>query len=322
MIEIKNLTRIYEYHEKTAGLNESIKALFKRKIMKKVAVDNFNLSVQKGEFVGLIGPNGAGKTTLIKMMTGIIRPTSGEITVAGYKPEELKDDFKKKYAVVMGQKSQLWWDLPACDSFLLNKEIYNIDAATYQKKVDYFVDLFEVKEQLNVQVRKLSLGQRMKMEIIASLLHDPEMIFLDEPTIGLDVIAQKQMRKFLKQINKETGVTIILTSHYMEDIKTLCDRVVIISKGSKIFDDTYEKLAEKQGSLKLIKVTFENPIDPSQFDFENTVECSSYKLEIKVDKKEVKSFVAHLFDTYEVEDISIEEEDIADTIEKFYNESR
>ncbi|WP_343064228.1 ABC transporter ATP-binding protein [Alkalicella caledoniensis] len=183
--------------------------------------------------MGLIGPNGAGKTTLIKMLTGIIAPTSGEISVLGYTPNDLKNEYKRQYAVVMGQKSQLFFELTAADSFLLFKEIYNIPDREYRKNLEYFIELFGVEKYLNVQVRTLSLGERMKMELIAALLHNPKILFLDEPTIGLDAMAQKQIRGFLKQVNMGKKTTIILTSHYMEDIKSLCKRCVVVNGGQR-----------------------------------------------------------------------------------------
>jgi len=320
IIEVKNLTRDYEYFEKDPGLKGAFKVLFSKKKRKKRAVNELSFTMKKGEFIGLIGPNGAGKTTLIKMMTGIIKPTSGSVQVAGYTPSQLKNDFKKKYAVVMGQKSQLWWDLPAIDSFHLNKEIYQINEADFNTRLEHLIELFDVKDCLNQQVRKLSLGQRMKMEIIASLLHGPEILFLDEPTIGLDVIAQKQMRHFLQKINSETGVSIILTSHYMEDIKHLCDRVIIINEGQKVFDDEYNQLLKNNGDFKILHVTFDD-----LEDFTDTVEGeilskAPYKVSVKLPKSKVNGFIRSTFEKYAIDDISIEDEDISDVIEKIYKE--
>lgn len=210
---------------------------------------NFDLEIEEGEFIGLIGQNGAGKTTLIKMLTGIIQPSQGEISVFGYKPYELKDEFKKNYSVVMGQKSQLWWDLPAIDSFLLNKELYEINDEDYKKNLSFLVELLGVEKLLKIQVRNLSLGERMKMELILALLHNPSILFLDEPTIGLDVIAQKQIRQFLKEINKEKGITIILTNHYMEDIKYLCDRAVVVRNGTNFWFTKVDNIYKLENEL-------------------------------------------------------------------------
>ncbi|MGN0394327.1 MAG: ATP-binding cassette domain-containing protein [Coprococcus sp.] len=244
IIETKNLTKTYKRFVKKEGLRGSIQGLFKREYEEKQAVNGIDLSINEGEFVGLIGPNGAGKTTLIKMLTGIIAPTSGSIDVIGFYPNDMKKEFKMQYAVVMGQKSQLFMELTVNDTLRLFKEIYEMPEDEYQKTKEYFVELFGVQELMNVQVRTLSLGERMKMELIVALLHSPKILFLDEPTIGLDVIAANQIRSFLKEINKEKGTTILLTSHYMEDIKTLCDRTVVINHGSKLYDGGTKEMFE------------------------------------------------------------------------------
>ena len=226
IIETIELSKIYKRYKKQEGIAGSIKGLIKREYEEKIAVSNMNIAIKKGEFVGMIGPNGAGKTTLVKMLTGIIAPTSGCVNVLGYYPNDLKNEFKQQYAVVMGQKSQLFFELTANDTLHLFKEIYGIPEDEYQKNKEYFIELFGVKDLMDVQVRTLSLGERMKMELMVALLHNPKVLFLDEPTIGLDVVASKQIRKFLKEVNEEKKTTIILTSHYMEDIKTLCKRSI------------------------------------------------------------------------------------------------
>ncbi|HEY5561515.1 MAG TPA: ATP-binding cassette domain-containing protein [Clostridiaceae bacterium] len=317
-ITTKGLTKIYEIIEKEEGVKGSIRNLFKKKKLEKIAIKNFDLQIEEGEFIGLIGPNGAGKTTLIKMLTGIIYPTFGEVSVLGYKPMEGKDSFKKNFAVVMGQKSQLWWDLPAIDSFKLNKEIYGISEIEYRKKLSYFTELLQIEDILKVQVRNLSLGERMKMEFIAALLHNPKIIFLDEPTIGLDSIAQKEIRKFLKDLNENLGVTIILTSHYMEDIQHLCKRCVIVNHGEKIYDGSFEALLEKYNEYKTIVISF--PVYTEiKTDIEGEwIEKSPYKAVIKVKKSLVKSTLQSLMMNYDIEDISILEEEIGSVIEKMY----
>lgn len=242
IINTTNLVKKYRRYKKKEGIRGSIASLWKRDYEEKIAVDHIDLSIKEGEFVGLIGPNGAGKTTLIKMLTGIIAPTEGTIDVLGYYPNDLKNEFKKQYAVVMGQKSQLFFELTVNDTLRLFKEIYEIPEEEFQENKKYFVSLFGVGELMDVQVRTLSLGERMKMELIVALLHNPRILFLDEPTIGLDAVASKQIRKFLKEINEEKGTTIILTSHYMEDIKALCRRTVVINHGIKIYDGSTDEL--------------------------------------------------------------------------------
>lgn len=245
IISTENLVKKYRRYKKREGIRGSIASLWKREYEEKVAVNQLNLTVEEGEFIGLIGPNGAGKTTLIKMLTGIIAPTEGRIEVLGYYPNDLKNEFKKQYAVVMGQKSQLFFELTVNDTLRLFKEIYEIPEEEFQTNKNYFVDLFGVKELMDVQVRTLSLGERMKMELIVALLHNPKLLFLDEPTIGLDAVASKQIRRFLKEINEEKGTTIILTSHYMEDIRALCKRTVVINRGMKIYDGDTDELFER-----------------------------------------------------------------------------
>lgn len=317
-IKADNLTRIYKYSEKQPGLKGSIKALFYKKQKEKIAVDSFSFEVEEGEFLGLIGPNGAGKTTLVKMLTGIIQPSSGSITVMGYNPSKLTNEFKKKYALVMGQKSQLWWDLPAMDSFLLNKEIYEIPSDVFKRNLDYFIEVFDVKKLLNTQVRRLSLGERMKMELISCLLHDPKVLFLDEPTIGLDAVAQKQIRQYLKKVNEEKKITIILTSHYMEDIKHLCKRVVVINQGKKLYDGFYDSIIKKYSDYKVLNLIFENPMALKLDTKYNCNFITPHKVEIKVHKDEVQRCLNDILSQYDVNDISIEDEDIVDIISKIY----
>jgi ABC-2 type transport system ATP-binding protein len=313
-----NLTKVYYTFQKEEGLKGSIKSLFKKKKAAKTAVDNFDLTIDEGEFIGLIGPNGAGKTTLIKMLTGIIHPSSGSLSVHGYTPYELKDSFKKNYAVVMGQKSQLWWDLPACDTFLLNKEIYGIPEDEYRKNLSFFTELLNIKDLMNIQVRNLSLGERMKMELVSSLLHNPRILFLDEPTIGLDAVAQKQIRQFLKDINETHKVSIILTSHYMEDIRHLCKRTVVINHGKKIYDGSLDSLIDSYQFHRTISVSFETATDFKMDCNAQWLEKNPYKVVFKVNKSEAKSVLQTIMTNYDVNDINIEEEDIGSVVERIY----
>ena len=319
IISTSNLTKSYKRYEKEEGLKGSIKSLFKRQFIMKDAVDNFSIDIRKGEFVGLIGPNGAGKTTLVKMLTGIIAPTSGDITVLGYYPNKLQNEYKKQYAVVMGQKSQLFFELTPSDTFVLFKELYNIPDKIYKENIEYFIDLFDIKDLLNVQVRTLSLGERMKMELIVSLLHNPTILFLDEPTIGLDAIAQKQIRHFLKEVNEKKDTTIILTSHYMEDIKSLCKRCIVINEGKKIYDGSLKSLFARYQTHKKITILFEYESSISlPYDIE-ILESSPYKISFMIKKFEVNKVLKYIIENYEIADISIEEEDIGNVVERIYS---
>ena len=320
MIETKNLTKTYQRFTKEPGLKGSIKSLFKREFVTKIAVSDFDLTVSEGEFIGLIGPNGAGKTTLVKMLTGIIAPSSGEISVVGYYPNKLENSFKQHYAVVMGQKSQLFFDLSAADTFLLFKELYHIPDKEYHENLDYFIELFGVADLLNVQVRTLSLGERMKLELIVALLHNPKILFLDEPTIGLDAVAQKQIRRFLKEVNETKGTTIILTSHNMEDIKSLCNRCIVINGGIKLYDGDTDQLFSNYQTHKKITISLEHE-ETCSLNHEHTIlEMAPYKVSLLVKKEQSQDLLKDVLSRYDLNDISIEEEDIGNVVERIYSD--
>ena len=318
VIQTKNLTKDYKRFEKEAGLKGSVQSLFKRRYERKTAVDNFNLTVESGEFVGLIGPNGAGKTTLVKMLTGIIAPTSGEISVLGFYPNKLENAFKKKYAVVMGQKSQLFFNYTAMDTFRLFKELYGIPEELYKRNVGYFVDLFGVSHLLNMQVRTLSLGERMKMELIIALLHNPGVLFLDEPTIGLDAVAQRQMRSFLHEVNTQKNTTIILTSHYMEDVRSLCPRSVVISNGKKCYDGETEKLFAAYQTHKRITITFDSETNFTAPKYAEVIEQTPYRAIFMVPKLQSSTAISEITRQYTLTDITAEEDDIGVVVERIY----
>ncbi len=321
IIKTEGLAKKYRRYKKTEGIKGSIVSLWKREYEEKLAVNHIDLTVEEGEFIGLIGPNGAGKTTLIKMLTGIIAPTEGNIDVLGYYPNDLKNEFKKQYAVVMGQKSQLFFELTVNDTLRLFKEIYEIPEAEFQENKNYFVRLFGVEKLMEVQVRTLSLGERMKMELIVALLHNPKVLFLDEPTIGLDAVASKQIRKFLKEINEEKKTTIILTSHYMEDIKMLCKRTVVINHGVKLYDGATDELFHKYQRNKRVIVTFDTPVKDISIKTNETclVENSLYKKAYEVSKANSKNLLWELME-YEPKDIVVEEEEIGVVVERIYQE--
>ncbi|WP_043582993.1 ABC transporter ATP-binding protein [Geminisphaera colitermitum] len=253
MIEVRQLTRIFRTYKKQPGFWGGVRGLFHRQYEETAAARDITFDIAEGEFVGFLGPNGAGKTTTLKMLSGLIHPTSGTARVAGFDPARRDNAYRRLFALVLGQKNQLWWDLPAQESFLLLRHIYGLPAAQYQETLDELVTLLDVRQKLNVMVRELSLGERMKMELIAALLHRPRVLFLDEPTIGLDVVSQKSVRTFLRDYNRRHRTTILLTSHYMADIKELCERVIVIHKGTKIHDGDLSLLETAGGRQKIIK---------------------------------------------------------------------
>lgn len=254
VIETDKLEKEYQYYKKEEGVRGSIKNLFHRKYLYKQAVNNLSIKVKQGEIIGLIGLNGAGKTTTLKMLTGLIQPTGGTVKVLGNNPFLKQNDFLRQISMVMGNKSQLWWDLPAIESFRLNQKIYDIEINKFESNLKDMEQILNVHELLNTQVRRLSLGERMKMEIIASLLHEPKIVFLDEPTIGLDVISQYKIREFLKKYNAAHQATIILTSHNFDDIISLCDKLLILNNGEIIYDDSFENFSKRFSAEKIITI--------------------------------------------------------------------
>jgi len=319
IIEVKNLKKYYQVHKKEPGLIGSIKSLFKREYEDVKAVNNVSFSIEEGELVGFIGPNGAGKTTTLKCLSGLLYPTSGKLEVLGYNPWDRKHEFLKQISLVMGQKNQLWWDLPAMETFILNKEIYEVPQEKFDHVLNNLVDLLEVKDVLNIQVRKLSLGQRMKCELIAALLHSPKVLFLDEPTIGLDVVMQKKMRDFIKSYNQKYKATIILTSHYMDDVSQLCERVIIIDKGKLIFDGSLREIVEKYADHKIIRVVFSKAIDAKKLEKIALVKEYNYPSAVLTVKREASNVAAaELLKNFPIADLNIEEPLIEDIIAEVF----
>jgi ABC-2 type transport system ATP-binding protein len=319
IIQAENLTKIYKRYKKEGGVKGSIKGLFHREYEYKTAVNTINMSIEDGEFVGLIGPNGAGKTTLIKLLTGIIAPTNGNLQVMGFLPNKLEREFRRQYAVVMGQKSQLFFDLTVEDMLHLFKEIYNISDQTFVKNREYFVQLLGVEHLLNVQIRTLSLGERMKMELLVALLHDPQVLFLDEPTIGLDAIGSMQIRNYLKEINKEKGTTILLTSHYMDDIRTLCPRSIVINDGQILYDGETSELFENFQLKRVVTAEFSDhiQIDLTSFPMVSMEKDLEYKKIFEVPKEYTSEFTRFLM-THNPKDISITDEEIGKVVQRIY----
>ena len=318
VIKTNNLSKQFRVYEKPAGLIGSFKSLFNSKFKDIHAVENINLEIHEGEIVGFLGPNGAGKTTTLKMLSGLLFPTNGNATVLGYVPWERPVEFRKAFSLVMGQKSQLWWDLPASDSFELHKEIYKIDPVKFKKNVGELTEIFQVANLLNKPVRELSLGERMKLELIASLLHDPKLLLLDEPTIGLDVVAQSAMHRCLYEFNQTRKITILLTSHYMRDVETLCSRILVISGGKMVYDGQLQGLKDEFGKEKLIKIQFKNLVPDKVFSKFEQLEITGGIVRLRVSKNDVPSVLAVVSQCEEVLDISIEDPPIEEVIEKLF----
>jgi ABC-2 type transport system ATP-binding protein len=319
IIEVSNLSKNFKAHKKEEGLRGSLKALFKREYFDVKAVSNVSFGIEEGELIGFIGPNGAGKTTTLKMLSGLLYPSSGIVSVLGFKPYERKTLFLKQISLIMGQKNQLWWDLPAIETLNLNKEIYEVEDNQYKKVLSDLVEMLGIKDILNIQVRKLSLGQRMKMELAAALIHSPKVLFLDEPTIGLDVVVQKRLRDFIKEYNKKYKATVILTSHYMEDVKELCRRVMIIDKGKLAFDGSFEDIINRFADHKFLKVVFSKIPDREKLSkVGNITESEDSAFTIKVKRKEAPEKSAFLLKNFRVLDLNIEEPKIEDVIREVF----
>lgn len=321
MIHVENIGKIFRVHKKEPGIKGSIKSLFNRQWLDKEALKNVSLDISAGEIVGLVGANGAGKTTLIKILSGIIYPTSGEASVLGYLPWERKNSFRRHIALIMGQKAQLWWDLPALDCFLLLREIYQIPKKNYNERLDFLIHTLEVGDLLKIQVRRLSLGERMKMELIAALLHQPKVVFFDEPTIGLDLTAQRAIRNFILQYRTNHNPAMILTSHYMEDIERLCKRIIIIREGQIVYDGELEKIVSLYARHKVIgaRITKDNNIDDKVFSslesYGKILEKNCQFVKLKVIRNQVANATSFILQNFPVLDLNIEEEDIGTLIE-------
>jgi ABC-2 type transport system ATP-binding protein len=306
-IETQDLRKVYISHKKEPGIWGGIKGLFSRQTVEVEAVKGIDLSIDQGELIGFLGPNGAGKTTTLKMLSGILYPSSGKANVLGFRPQDRKPEMLKQISIVMGNKMQLWWDLPAWDSFVVLKELYEVEDSKFKSRVEFLIETLQLTDKIHTQVRKLSLGERMKCELVAALLHTPRVVFLDEPTIGLDVVSQKRIRDFLKQLHQEDGCTIILTSHYMQDVQELCDRVVVIDQGSLIFDGALNDLSKRFSDSKRIRLSFSKPTDQPLNTYGSIVEESELGAVIDVPRSHTAEVASLLLKELPVDDIIIEE---------------
>jgi ABC-2 type transport system ATP-binding protein len=321
VIEVNGLTKAFRTYKKLPGFSGAIRGLFHRQYDQTVAVKDVSFTIEPGELVGFLGPNGAGKTTTLKMLAGLLYPSSGSAQVLGYVPWQRADGYRRQFALLLGQKNQLWWDLPARESLELNAKIYGIPDDALQRTVDEMTDLLAVRDKLNVAVRELSLGERMKMELIASLLHRPKILFLDEPTIGLDVVSQKTVREFLREHNKKEKTTILLTSHYMADIQELCERVIIIDRGAISFDGKLSAIVDRFADFKLITIQCDAKATCSAEQvnkFGEVVEQNPGSVTLKVKRDRVIPVCKALLDELPVTDIDIQEVPIEEVIRRIF----
>src|ERR1700726_618314 len=280
-IETRDLTKIYRTYRKEGGLWGAGKGLVRRRYDETRAADHVSFQIDEGELVGFLGPNGAGKTTVLKMLSGLLNPTAGDARVLGFVPWERRNEMKRQFSLLMGQKNALWWDLPAQESLELNRAIYGIDRGRFNKVVGGLAELLEVEDKMNVMVRELSLGERMKMELISALIHEPRVLFLDEPTIGLDVVSQKRVREFLRIYNEEHRIVTLLTSHYMQDIEALTHRVLVIDHGKIFFDGPLDKIVDRFAVYKIVSLTFETPGDRDFASLGEIIEQTPVSVQLK-----------------------------------------
>ena len=321
VIEVSGLTKTFRTYKKLPGFGGAVKGLFHRQYEQLVAVNDVNFRIEPGELVGFLGPNGAGKTTTLKMLAGLLYPTGGTARVLGYVPWERVDGYRRQFALVLGQKNQLWWDLPARESLELNAQIYGIPADRFERNLAEMSDLLNVRDKLSISVRELSLGERMKMELIASLLHQPRVLFLDEPTIGLDVVSQKTVREFLRELNAREKTTILLTSHYMADIQALCDRVMIIDRGAISFDGRLGEIVDRFADFKLVTIRSEKTGDyPAEqlARYGEVVEKNAGAITFKVKRDRVIAACKSMLDELSVSDIDIQEVPIEEVIRQIF----
>ena len=314
IIEIENLVKTYRVYRKGEGLGASLRGLFRREYHMVQAVRGITLQVEEGQFVAFLGPNGAGKTTTLKILSGVVNPSAGSVEVMGYVPWERRHAYRRKFALVMGQKNQLWWDLPAVESFRLHQKIYGIDPAVFAQMQAELVELLDIASLIHQPVRELSLGERMKMELVTALLHRPRVLFLDEPTIGLDVVAQHNICTFLRAYQQQWGVTVLLTSHYMKDVVALCNRVVVIARGQIMYDGSLEGIIDRFGGHKIVTFEFAGNADAEVASRGEVLLCEGPRLRMRVDRSDVTQVLAHALSSHDIEDVSVEDPPLEEVI--------
>ena len=322
IIEVAGLTKTYRVFQKKEGLVGALRGLYHRDYKEVHAVDRIDFKIEPGEMVAFLGPNGAGKTTTLKMLSGLVYPTSGEAKVLGYVPWQRADAFRRQFALVMGQKNQLWWDLPAGDSFQLHREIYSIPQADFDKTLGELTELLGVEKLTRQAVRELSLGERMKMELIAALLHGPKLLLLDEPTIGLDVVAQAAIQKCLRDYHEKRGVTMLLTSHYMRDVEALCDRVIVITQGSIVYDGPLAKIVERFSETKLVRLQFEEDAPDDLGRYGEVVRREGPFADVRIDRARVAEVLGAILNLHALADVGVEDPPLEEVIAKVFEEAR
>lgn len=323
MIRVSGLKKHYRVHKRPPGLKAAVKSLFKREYEVVKAVDGIDFFIAPGERVGFLGPNGAGKTTTLKMASGLLHPTSGEVTVDGHTPQRRENDFLKKIMLVMGQKQQLMWDLPPADTYELNRAIYDVPRDEFTKRLKELTELLELGELVTKPTRQLSLGERMKCELAGALVHGPKVLFLDEPTIGLDVSMQVAMRDFIRRYNEEHGATLILTSHYMDDVAALCPRVIVIDKGALSFDGKLEDLVKRVRPEKRLTLRFSAPVARETVaELGTVVKYEGVEAVLLVPQASMNAAVAKALATLPVQDLNVENPPLEEVMSELFSRSR
>ncbi len=318
-IVVENLTKLYYVYRKREGVLASIAGLFHREYKEVRAVDSVSFQIDEGEIVAFLGPNGAGKTTTLKLLSGLIFPTDGTAQVLGHIPWKRENVYRRRFSLVMGQKNQLWWDLPAQESFRLHKEIYRIDPDVFRNRLDELTALLEVRDLVGQPVRELSLGERMRMELIAALLHDPDILFLDEPTIGLDVVSQRRVQEFLKHYQATRKVTVLLTSHYMKDVEALCRRAIIINNGRIRHDGPLAEIVDRFSKHKIIDLQFAGTQVPDDLDrFGTVIELQPPRAKLEVPRNQIPKILSTLLSKYNIEDVGVQERPLEDVIAEMF----